>query len=133
HPAGGQAMTMVAKTGAAVASSRLPAAPEQASRHKRIRPARVVLHIFLTTVAFGWLAPILLLFYASLRPYQDTQLHGYFSLPSHLSFNYYKKAWLEGGMAHSFLNSFYITIPAVIVTLFLASFLAFALTRVRIP
>jgi multiple sugar transport system permease protein len=126
-------MTTVAKTGEAAASSRLPAAPERASRRKRIRPARVVLYVFLTTVAFGWLAPILLLFYASLRPYQDTQLHGYFSLPSHLSLNYYKKAWVQGEMAHSFLNSFYIAIPAVLLTLFLASFLAFALTRVRIP
>jgi multiple sugar transport system permease protein len=126
-------MTTVARTGEAPAPSRLPAAPERASRRKPVRAARVVLYIFLTTVAFGWLAPILLLFYASLRPYQDTQLHGYFSLPSHLSFSYYKRAWLQGEMAHSFLNSFYIAIPAVIITLFLASFLAFALTRVRIP
>jgi multiple sugar transport system permease protein len=127
-------MTAVADTGQTAAEPR-PTAPagEATKRNRHIRPARVVLYIFLTIVAVGWLAPILLLFYASLRPYQDTQLHGYFSLPSHLSFNYYKQAWDQGGMAHSFLNSFYIAIPAVFATLFLASFLAFALTRVRIP
>jgi len=126
-------MTTVADTGAAAASSHLPATLPATPKHKRIRPMRVVLYIFLTTVAFGWLAPILLLFYASLRPYQDTQLHGYFSLPSSLSFKYYTEAWERGEMGHSFLNSFYIAVPAVILTLFLASFLAFALTRVRIP
>jgi len=127
-------MTTVASTGTPAAASPKPAAPAAvAPRKKRVRPARVVLYVFLTTIAFGWLAPIVLLFYASLRPYHDTQLHGYFSLPSSLSFTYYSKAWNQGDMAHSFLNSFYIAIPAVLITLFLASFLAFSLTRVKIP
>ena len=108
-------MTTVASTGTPAAASPKPATPagEVATRKKRVRPARVVLYVFLTTIAFGWLAPILLLFYASLRPYQDTQLHGYFSLPSSLSFKYYSKAWNQGDMAHSFLNSTFVNIDAL--------------------
>jgi multiple sugar transport system permease protein len=128
-------MTTVARTGQAPASPGAPAgtvAGAQARRH-RIRPARVVLNVFLTVIAVGWLLPILLLVYASLRPYQETQLHGYFSLPHKISLDYYSKAWTQGELGKFFLNSFYIAVPAVILTLFLASFLAFALTRVRIP
>jgi multiple sugar transport system permease protein len=128
-------MTTVASTGETAATPRKPAAPatETAHRRKRFSPGRVVLYVFLTVVSLGWLSPILLLIWASLRPYQDTQLHGYFSWPHGLTLKYYGRAWSQGDMAHSFLNSLFIAIPGVILTLFLASFLAFALTRVKIP
>jgi multiple sugar transport system permease protein len=102
-------------------------------RGRAPRPLRVLLYAFLTVISLGWLAPILLLFYASLRPYQDTAQHGYFSIPKHLSFHYYAQAFSQGELLKYFKNSLIITVPAVIVTLFLASFLAFALTRVHIP
>jgi ABC-type sugar transport system, permease component len=95
--------------------------------------ARVATYVFLTVTAFIWVSPIALLCYASLRPYHETALNGYFSWPEKLSFDYYTKAWEQGDLAKFFLNSCYIAVPAVIVTLFLASFLAFALTKVRIP
>ncbi|OLB77546.1 MAG: ABC transporter permease, partial [Actinobacteria bacterium 13_2_20CM_2_71_6] len=76
---------------------------------------------------------IVLLVYASLRPYADTQVNGYFSWPKSLSLDYYAKAWTDGEMSKHFLSSLYIAVPAVLITLFLASFLAFALTRVKIP
>ncbi len=125
----------VARTSKAPAVPGAPAgtAAGAASRRHRTRPGRVVLNAFLTVIAVGWLLPILLLVYASLRPYQETQLHGYFSLPRKISFDYYQKAWTQGDLGKFFLNSFYIAVPAVILTLFLASFLAFALTRVKIP
>jgi multiple sugar transport system permease protein len=93
----------------------------------------MVLHAFLMVMAVLWLLPILLLIYASLRPYSETQFSGYFSLPKTLNLDYYGKAWVQGELGRHFLSSLYITVPAVVVTLFLASFLAFALTRVRIP
>jgi multiple sugar transport system permease protein len=100
---------------------------------RRIRPARVVLHTFLIIVALGWLAPLLLAAYASLRPYQETAELGYISLPRHLSLDYYRQAWEGAEMSKYYLNSLYIAIPGVIVTLFLASFVAFAISRLTIP
>src|SRR5690349_11793191 len=96
-------------------------------RRRPVRPARVVLHVFLWIIALGWLAPVLLAVYASLRPYQETAKYGYFSLPKHLSLKYYQTAWTESGMLKYFVNSLIIAIPGVIITLFLASFVAFTI------
>jgi multiple sugar transport system permease protein len=122
--------TQTALNRAARSSRTQPAAGQ---RHKPLRPARVVLYVFLTVVALGWLAPLLLALYASLRPYQETAKYGYFSLPRHLSFHYYAEAWRDGDMALHFRNSLIIAVPGVIITLFLASFVAFALSRHKIP
>jgi multiple sugar transport system permease protein len=104
----------------------------QANR-KPVRPARILLYVILTLVALGWLAPLLLAVYASLRPYQETAKYGYMSLPHHLSFKYYSQAFTQGGMGRYFLNTLIITAPALVLTLFFASFVAFALARFRIP
>jgi multiple sugar transport system permease protein len=97
-----------------------------------VRPARVILHGFLILVSLGWLAPLLLAVYASLRPYSETAKYGYFSLPHSLSFHYYRFAWDNAELPHYFLNTMFIAVPAVIGALFLASFVAFSITRVRI-
>ncbi len=102
-------------------------------RKRPVRPARIVLHTFLWIVALGWLAPVLLAVYASLRPYQETAQYGYFSLPKNLSFKYYATAWNESGMLKYFVNSMIIAVPGVIFTLLLASFVAFTIARLRIP
>jgi multiple sugar transport system permease protein len=99
----------------------------------RIRPARAVLYAFLTFMALGWLAPMLLAVYASLRPYQETAQYGYFSWPHRLSLDYYKQAWNGASLPHYYLNTFLITVPAIVLILFFASFVAFALSRFTIP
>jgi multiple sugar transport system permease protein len=94
---------------------------------------RVVLHVFLAVVALGWLAPLALAVYASLRPYAETSERGYFSLPRKLTFDYYTQVWDQAELPKYFLNTLIIAVPGVIVTLFLASFAAFAVSRLRIP
>ncbi|MFJ6214212.1 carbohydrate ABC transporter permease [Streptomyces sp. NPDC092296] len=96
------------------------------------RPARLLLHAVLCLVALGWLAPVLLAVYASLRPYQETARDGYFSLPRRLSLDYYRQAFTQSDMARHFANSLLIAVPGVAVTLLLASFTAFAVARLRI-
>ncbi|MEV0261860.1 carbohydrate ABC transporter permease [Streptomyces sp. NPDC050617] len=98
----------------------------------RVRPGRLGLHAFLLTVSLVFLAPLLLAVYASLRPYEETAEHGYFSLPRHLSFDYYRQAFSDSGMSKYFANSLIIAVPGVLVTLFLASFVAFAVSRLRL-
>jgi len=122
----------VSATTTAPVTSRTTAS-KVARRRRPIRPARVVLYVFLTVVALGWLAPLVLALYASLRPYQETAQFGYFSWPHKLSFDYYKQAWSGADMPLYFRNTFYIAVPGVLLTLFLASFVAFALSKHKIP
>lgn len=105
-----------------------PATPAPARRRGRFG-----VHAFLLAVSLAFLAPLLLAVYASLRPYEETAKYGYFSLPRHLSFDYYRQAFVDSGMSKYFLNSLIIAVPGVLLTLFLASFVAFAVTRLRIP
>ncbi len=97
------------------------------------RPARGGLYLFLTVVSIAWLAPLLLAVYASLRPYQETAKYGYFSWPKQLSLHYYAKAWNEAQLGMYYRNTLFIAVPAVVLTLFFASFVAFCLSKVHIP
>jgi multiple sugar transport system permease protein len=95
--------------------------------HKR-RPARVVLQVFLIVMAFGWLFPVLWAVYNSLRDYNFTSTHGYFSFGGFTLKNYVN-AWAQGNFGQTFYNSAIITIPSVVLTLLLASSAAFVLAR----
>ncbi|GAB2907402.1 carbohydrate ABC transporter permease [Nonomuraea fastidiosa] len=98
-----------------------------------VRPLRVLLHAFLVLVALGWLLPLALAVYASLRPYEETARLGYFSLPESLTLGYYAQAWTQAELPRYYLNTLYVVVPGVLVTLLLASFTAFAIARLRIP
>ena len=76
-----------------------------------------------------WLVPLLWTLYTSLRTKTDTDKKGYFSVPSKLTLSNYTSAWTDGGFAQAFKSSAYITIPSVILTIFLASMMAFAVSR----
>jgi multiple sugar transport system permease protein len=105
----------------------MPLAKER--RRSAIRWPRIGMHVFLIVAALLWLAPVLWTLYTSLRPYSETARKGYVSLPEHITFDNYSNAWTQGDIPHYFLNSLYITVPAVILTLFLASCVAFVVAR----
>ncbi|MFC7107274.1 carbohydrate ABC transporter permease [Nonomuraea rubra] len=84
-------------------------------------------------MALGWLLPLVLAVYASLRPYEETARLGYVSLPEQLTLDYYTQAWTQAELPRYYLNTLIIVVPAVVVTLLLASFTAFAIARLRIP
>ncbi|UBU16776.1 carbohydrate ABC transporter permease [Nonomuraea gerenzanensis] len=112
------------------------APPAQAPRvpaRRPVRPLRLLLHLFLVLVALGWLLPLALAVYASLRPYEETARLGYVSLPERLTLDYYAQAWTQAELPRYYLNTLIIVVPAVVVTLLLASFTAFAIARLRIP
>ena len=87
---------------------------------------------FMIVVCVAWLVPVLFALYVSFRPYAETSQYGYVSLPHHLTFANYVNAWTQSDMLRFFSNSLLITIPAVIVTLLLASMVAFVVTRVNL-
>ncbi|MFI6596941.1 carbohydrate ABC transporter permease [Nonomuraea sp. NPDC050536] len=120
-------MTLTAPTASKTADR-----PRTAPR-KPVRPLRILLYAFLSVVALGWILPLVLAVYASLRPYDETSRLGYFSLPEHLTLGYYGQAWSEANLPKYYLNTLIIVIPGVLITLALASFTAFAISRLRIP
>jgi len=98
-------------------------------RKKGIRWRRVALHAFLITVSLIWLFPLAWALYTSLRPYADTAAHGYVSFTGVLNFDNYVNAWNNAELIRYFGNTIVIVVPAVILTLFLASMAAFTLAR----
>jgi multiple sugar transport system permease protein len=76
-----------------------------------------------------WILPILFALYVALRPKQETDRVGYVSLPRTLTFQNFTDAWNQSDMWRFFLNSAYVTIPAVILTLLLASAFAYVVSR----
>ncbi|QPL96191.1 carbohydrate ABC transporter permease [Streptomyces clavuligerus] len=109
-----------------------PAPGARDRRRPRIRPGRIGLHAFLTGVSLAFLAPLPLAVYASLRPYDETSEHGYFSLPRKLSLDYYQQAFTDSGMTKYLVNTLLIAVPGVLITLFFASFVAFCTARLRL-
>ncbi|MEU1385475.1 MULTISPECIES: carbohydrate ABC transporter permease [unclassified Nonomuraea] len=110
-----------------------PAQDRRAPARRPVRPLRILLHAFLALVALGWILPLALSVYASLRPYDETARLGYLSVPEHLTLDYYAEAWSQAELPRYYLNTLIIVVPGVLVTLALASFTAFAVARVRVP
>ncbi|HEV3170849.1 MAG TPA: carbohydrate ABC transporter permease [Actinocrinis sp.] len=111
----------------------LPRALADRGRSTKPRPwGQISAQLFLISASILWLLPIAFALYVALRPYSETQKLGYVSLPHSLTLKNFSDAWTQSDMLRFFLNSVYITVPAVIVTLGLASALAFVLTRVNI-
>ncbi|TWE07294.1 carbohydrate ABC transporter permease [Rudaeicoccus suwonensis] len=105
----------------------IPAAP--AKRRNRGQLASTIFMIVMTVL---WIVPILFALYVALRPIASTSKYGYVSLPhGGLTLSNFTNAWTQGQMVHYFLNSVWITVPAVILTLAMASAVAFILTRVK--
>ena len=96
---------------------------------KPLTPARVILHGFLIVMALVWLFPLAWPIYTALRPISDTITQGYVSWPSHLSLANFTTVWVQADMLHFFVNTMLIVVPGVVLTLLLASMVAFALTQ----
>lgn len=86
-------------------------------------------HLFLLVMALIWLVPLVWTLFTSLRPKPDTDRYGYFSFGGSFNFDNYVNAWQQAGLAKYFVNSAIITIPTVLLTLLLASSMAFAVSR----
>jgi multiple sugar transport system permease protein len=100
------------------------------SERRRLRPARVLLHAFLIAMVVLWIFPLGWALYTSLRPISDTIFHGYLSWPAQgLSLVNYTNFWTQGDLPYYYLNTLIVVIPAVVLTLLLASMVAFACTQ----
>lgn len=98
-------------------------------RPARLTPARIMLHGFLIAMAVLWLVPLIGAFYASFRPFTETVRDGYFSVPETFTLDNYRNAWTQGDILHRYWNTALILVPALLLTLFFSSMVAFAASR----
>lgn len=95
----------------------------------RVKPARILLYAFLTLTALVWLVPIAGAVFSSFRPFSETVSDGYFSWPDTLTLDNYRHAWTDGDILRKYWNTFLILAPALVLTLFFSSMVAFAASR----
>ncbi len=105
--------------------------PKTTAERMRRRVNRVILYIFLTLLAIVFLWPLFYAVYMSLRPFGDiiANPNGAFSLPDHLNFDNYTYILNNYNFVGFYWNTAVITIPAVILTLWISSMVAFAISK----
>jgi multiple sugar transport system permease protein len=121
-------MTAASELPQAAAPGKNVLEPSRAHKPAGSGGSRWAVQTFLAVVAVVWLFPVLYAVLGSLRDYDYTSKHGYFSFGGFTLQNY-KDAWAQANFSHTMLNSAYITVPAVVLTLFLSCCIAFVVAR----
>ncbi|MBT3713869.1 MAG: carbohydrate ABC transporter permease, partial [Anaerolineae bacterium] len=80
-----------------------------------------------------WLVPVITGLITSLRTYDEILINGFISWPETITFENFKTAWDRGGLSRYLPNSFIITLPSIVLTMFLSSLAAYALARFKFP
>ena len=99
-----------------------------ATRKRPLTPSCVVVQVLLAVVALLWFFPMAWALFNSFRDYAYTAANGYVSFGGFTLGNY-ADAWEQGNFSQTMWNSVVITVPAVLITLFLSSCMAFVLAR----
>jgi multiple sugar transport system permease protein len=98
-------------------------------RRKRVGLGRILLYAFIAVTAVVWLVPIVGAVYASFRPYAETVSNGTFSWPHTFTLDNYGHAWVQGDIPRKYWNTTVILVPALLLTLFFSSMVAFICSR----
>ena len=88
-----------------------------------------LISVFISFFAILWLFPIAWTVWTSLRPFQDIIEDGVFSWPRNINLDNYFSAFERMNIVQYLINSFVVAIPAVVLTLFFGSLMAFVVTR----
>ncbi|MFW5806392.1 MAG: carbohydrate ABC transporter permease [Spirochaetota bacterium] len=92
---------------------------------------RRVIAAVLTVIVLLWLVPLFVALITSFRTNNDIMTRGFLAWPEQVNLASFVEAWRRGGLETFLPNSFIITIPALLGTLFLSSLSAYALARFR--
>lgn len=92
---------------------------------------RWLVYILIYALTLLWLVPVLTALVTSLRTNNDILTRGFWSLPNVLTLKNFGEAWTRGGLTHYLPNSFIITLPSLVITLFFSSLAGYALSRFR--
>lgn len=92
---------------------------------------RGALYLVLIAAAALQVLPLVWLLFFSLKNSQEVFSMPAFALPKRLRWENYENVWSQGNIERYFVNSVWITAASVALTVLLASFVTFALTRMR--
>ena len=97
---------------------------------------RLPLNLVVIAITILWSIPTIGLLISSFRPARDIAASGWwtvFTPPTTLTFELYRDALTRAGMAQSFMNSLFISIPATIIPIMIAAFAAYAFAWMKFP
>jgi multiple sugar transport system permease protein len=120
--------TLPAETGPTSGAGTTRTPPKRVEGGVMSRPRGVVVTVIVAVLALVWLFPLLWALINSFREYDYTQANGYLSFGGWTTSNY-EEAWTRGDFGLHLKNSLLVTIPAVLLTLWLSSMVAFVLAR----
>jgi multiple sugar transport system permease protein len=92
-----------------------------------------ILFAFVLIAALVWLLPFIIALLTSFRTNDDILSSGLLAFPKTIDLNSFRDAWTRGNLSKFLPNSFIITLPALVITLFLSSLSAYALSRFSFP
>src|SRR5512136_1803351 len=92
---------------------------------------RILLYVVVYALTLLWLVPVIAALITSLRVNSDILARGFWSTPNVITLKNFALAWTRGGLQHYLPNSFIITLPSLVFTLFLSSLAGYALSRFR--
>ncbi|MFD5032252.1 carbohydrate ABC transporter permease [Streptomyces sp. NPDC058405] len=110
-----------------------PGPRPRAGRPARRRLATAGFHLSAGLLSLLWLVPIALVLVTSTRSFDDIAANGLGSLPHSFTLDGFRQAWVDGGQQRALINSLLVTVPAVLLSLALASMAAFGLSRYDLP
>ena len=100
------------------------------------RADRIALHVAIVLILVAWLLPTIGMLVNSFRPAGDVASTGWWTALSptaQFTFDNYVHVFQQSGLGNAFLNSLFITIPATIIPVAIASFAAYAFAWRSVP
>jgi multiple sugar transport system permease protein len=104
-----------------------------ASKKSAFSLGRLLLYIFLIAFTITYLMPFFSAIITAVRTQDDISLNGFWSIPQEITLENFPTAWSQARVSNYLVNSFIITIPALIGAIFLSSLSAYALARFKFP
>ena len=110
--------------------------PRGAKPKKRFSRTNIMLYGTLIFIAIYYLIPLYVMIVTSLKGMPEVRMGNIFSPPMEITFAPWVKAWSQActgincdGLSRGFMNSVYITVPSVIVSIAVASVNGYALAN----
>jgi alpha-glucoside transport system permease protein len=97
---------------------------------------RTPVHLVIVIISFIWILPTVGLLVSSFRPANLVATTGWwtaFQPPFNFTLDLYREALGASGMAQSFVNSLFISIPATVIPIMVAAFAAYAFAWMEFP
>jgi multiple sugar transport system permease protein len=90
-------------------------------------------HAVMAPLTLLWVAPMVFVLVLAFRSFDDIATRGTAALPASFSLDGFSEALGRGTMGRALWTSIQVTVPAVLLSLLLASWAAYALSRFSIP